>query len=161
MTRSPRSGRPPKPHNLKVIEGNPGKRKLAEAPKAPPSTPTMPSYLTAYAKTEWRRIVPILDSVGLLTQVDRQTLAAYCEAVATFKAATETIAQTGILVQGRRKGEAIKNPALQVQRDAARLIATYSAMFGLSPSDRVRLLADPSAGRGHHGGGDPLEALLQ
>ena len=158
---SGRTGRPPKPHHLKVIEGNPGKRSLAEPVKAPPSKPACPSWLSKYAKTEWRRIVPVLDSLGVLTQVDRSTLAAYCEAVSTFKAATETIEEFGVLVEGRRKGEAVKNPALQIQRDAARLIATYSSMFGLSPSDRVRLGADPGTGRGHTGGADSLEALLQ
>lgn len=137
-----RTGRPPKPVELKLIEGNPGKRRIAEPPKAPPSKPRCPSWLSTYAKTEWRRVVPVLDDLGLLTTVDRSTLAAYCEAVATFKEATELIAELGVLVQGRRKGEAVKNPALQVQRDAARLIASYSAMFGLSPSDRVRLTGD-------------------
>lgn len=139
-----RGGRPPKPVELKVIEGNPGKRRLVAPPKAPPSRPRCPSWLSDYAKTEWRRVVPVLDGLGLLTTIDRSTLAAYCESVATFKAATAIVADKGVLVQGR-KGEAVKNPALQVQRDAARNIAQFSSMFGLSPSDRVRLTGNVNA----------------
>lgn len=150
-------GRKPKPHHLKVIEGNPGKRSMAPPPKAPPARPYCPAWLSKYAKTEWRRVVPELDALGVLTKVDRSALAAYCEAVATFKEATEAIDKVGVLVQGRRKGDVIKNPALQVQRDAARLIATFSAMFGLSPSDRVRLMGDAKPGPA---AGDPLETLL-
>lgn len=153
--RSPRAGRPPRPHHLKVIDGNPGKRSLAAPAQPPPSKPRCPTWLTTYAKTEWRRVVPALDALGLLTGVDRSTLAAYCEAVATFKEATEAVTEYGILVKGRRKGEAVKNPALQIQRDAARSIATYSAMFGLSPSDRVRLVGDPG-----HRTGRTLDEIL-
>lgn len=152
-----RKGRPPKPTHLKVIEGNPGKRRLAPSVKAPPQKPRAPEWLTPYAKTTWRRLVPLLDDLGVLSAVDRDTIAGYCEAVSTFKSATEAIAKTGVLVQGRRKGEAIKNPALQIQRDASRLIATYSAMFGLSPSDRQRL-GDPT--RAGVGTAD-LETILQ
>lgn len=153
MTR--RGGRPPKPVELKLIEGNPGKRPVKLPPKAPPEKPRCPAWLSDYAKLEWKRVVPVLDRLGLLTSVDRATLSAYCEAVATFKAAVEAVKREGILVS-RRGGELVKNPALQVERDASRLIAAYSGMFGLSPSDRVRLLGTGQAG----GGLSELEALL-
>ena len=150
-----RRGRPPKPIELKVLEGGlSGKEIEALPPKPPPSKPRCPAWLSPYAKTEWKRVVPELDTLGLLTVVDRSTLAAYCEAVATFKAATEVV-RRGVLVTGQ-KGEAVKNPALQVQRDAARLIATYSSMFGFSPSDRARIL---SVGT-DVAGGPTLEDLL-
>lgn len=144
-SRSPRSGRPPKPTHLRVIEGNPGKRALPVEKKPPPSRPRCPDWLTKEAKAEWGRVVPVLDTLGVLSIVDRSSLAAYCESVSTFKAATEKV-KAGILVKGQ-KGEAVKNPALQVQRDAAKNIAAFSAMFGLSPADRVRLVGDAGAGR--------------
>lgn len=156
MTKSARMGRPPKAHHLKVIEGNPGKRALVPPPKPSPSRPRCPAYLSVYAKTVWRRLVPLLDDLGVLTEADRDTMAVLCQAVADFKAATELIASKGYLVQGRRKGEAVKNPMLQVRREAAREIATYSAMFGLSPADRVRLTGTP----GGRDGTQPLESFL-
>ncbi len=148
--RNARTGRPPKAHHLKVIEGNPGKRRLEEPPKPSPSRPRCPDFLTPHAKNTWRRLVPILDDLGVLTAADRDTMAALCEAVSRFKAATVMIANTDVLVKGQ-KGEAVKNPAVQIQRDATRDIAAYSAMFGLSPADRVRLLGAGSAGRGNAG----------
>jgi P27 family predicted phage terminase small subunit len=151
-----KTGRPPKAHHLKVIEGNPGKRRLVEPPKAPPRRPRCPEWLTPYAKTTWRRLVVILDDLGLLTLADRDTMAALCEAVSRFKASTEKIAASDVLVKGDRGP--VKNPAIQIQRDATRDIATFSAMFGLSPADRVRLLGAGNAGRG--GSGDELERML-
>jgi P27 family predicted phage terminase small subunit len=156
VSRNARTGRPPKPHHLKVIEGNAGKRRLQAPPKATPEKPRCPGYLTPYGKTTWRRLVVILDDLGVLTAADRDTMAALCEAVSRFKAATELIAKTDVLVKGERGP--VKNPAVQIQRDAARDLATFSAMFGLSPADRVRLLGAGNAGRG--GRGDELEGLL-
>lgn len=149
-----RRGRPPKPIPLKVLDGGMSKAKAERlGPKAPPQKPHCPSWLSQYAKTEWKRVVNELDRRGMVAAVDRSTLAVYCQAVATFKEATEAV-QKGILVRGQ-KGEAVKNPALQVQRDAARMIATYSSMFGFSPSDRVRILQE-----GVTDDGNTLEDLL-
>lgn len=150
-----RRGRPPKPLELKVLEGGLSGKELGSLPpKPPPSKPRCPAWLAPYAKTEWRRIVPELDALGMLTQVDRTTLAVYCQQVAIFKEATNIVTR-GILTTGQ-KGEPVKNPALQVLRDSARLIATYSSMFGLSPSDRARIL---SAGADVPGG-PTLEELM-
>lgn len=154
-----RAGRPPKPTHLKVIEGNPGKRPLAQPPKPSPEKPRCPSYLSPYAKTVWRRLVPLLDDMGILTTQDRETMAAFCQAVADFRRAVEVINEKGYMVQGRRKGEAVKNPMLQVKREAVREIATFSAMFGLSPADRVRLVGDAGAA-GDQGRGTGVEAWL-
>lgn len=151
-----RTGRTPKPHHLKVIEGNPGGRRLVEPVKPPPSKPRCPSWLDDYAKTVWRRLVDILDGYGVLTTADRETMAVYCQAVAAYREATEKIAKTGLLVQGQ-KGNAVTNPLWRIQRDAARLIMEGSARFGLTPADRVRLTGEPD---GSHGAGDTLEHLL-
>ena len=134
-----RKGPRSKPTHLKIIEGNPGKRPLhSRAPKQPSNRPIAPSWLSDDAKTEWRFIVPKLDAAGIITKLDRTTLAVFCEEVATFVEATEWVQSKGILVSGQ-KGEAVKNPALQIQRDSARLIATYSRMFGFSPVDRANM----------------------
>lgn len=151
-----RTGRTPKPHHLKVIEGNPGGRKLVAPLKAPPSKPRCPSWLDDYAKTVWRRLVDILDGYGVLTTADRETMSIYCQAVAAYRRATEDIAKTGLLVQGQ-KGNAVTNPLWRIQRDAARLILDCSARFGLTPADRVRLTGEPGA-KGD--AGDDLEGLL-
>lgn len=136
---SPRDGRPPKPIPLKVLEG--GLSSDAAGPvKLPPERPYCPDYLSTYAKSVWRRIVPQLDDMGVLARIDRETLAILCETVAKWREAAEVM-QRGILTTGQR-GEAVKNPAWQIYRDSARLISQYSAMFGLSPSDRARLFGD-------------------
>lgn len=152
-----RKGRPPQPAALKLIKGNPGKRRIAPEPKPAPSKPRRPQWLVGYARQEWDRVVPFLDGLGLLTIVDRTVLAAYCEAAAGLKAASSDLRKRGYLVESARgDGYLIKNPSNQLLKDYARLVSTYSSMLGLSPGDRVRLSGEarPSVDLG-------LEAALQ
>jgi hypothetical protein len=66
---------------LKLIKGNPGKRPLPkDEPQPDPAIPEKPDYLDAEASKEWDRIVPELERLGLLTQLDRAMLVSYCQA---------------------------------------------------------------------------------
>lgn len=70
----------PKPTALKVIEGNRGKRKLpGNEPKPKPKAPPCPKDIDAGAKRAWRRIVPMIEGVGLLTVIDGDMLAVLCQ----------------------------------------------------------------------------------
>jgi phage terminase small subunit len=51
-------GRRPKPTRMKILTGNPGKRRLNEnEPKPEPSVPDCPSELGPVARQEWDRLV--------------------------------------------------------------------------------------------------------
>lgn len=152
-----RTGRPPKPTPLKLVEGNPGKRPIRAGVKTPPSKPRRPQWLVGYARKEWDRITPELDSMGILARVDRNTLAGFCIAVAGMKAAYQDLNKRGFLIPSARKdGDLVKNPSNQLLRDNLKLISSFSSMFGLSPSDRVRLTGEAGA----HGGELGLDAIL-
>lgn len=85
MTRSILSGPPPTPTALKALRGNPGKRPIPEGEPMPSaSTPRPPADLDGEALAEWKRVVPELESLGLVTVLDRAYLVAYCEAWSTF-----------------------------------------------------------------------------
>ncbi len=93
-------GRKPKPTALKVLEGNPGKRRInGLEPKPPASLPTCPGHLSAAAKAEWKRIAKSLNQVGLLTQVDRATMAAYCQTYGRWVEAEEKLAETPLILR--------------------------------------------------------------
>lgn len=141
--------RMPVPTTLKVLRGNPGKRPLTKnEPKPTLGAPGCPTWLSIEAKAEWRRIVPRLDEIGLLTKVDRSALATYCEMWATFVYAQRKVHEHGIVIMAVEKisedGTVIytrpaKNPAIIVARDAADKIRQFCAEFGLTPSARTRL----------------------
>ena len=69
-----------KPTQLKVIEGNRGKRPLPEnEPKPQPIAPEMPKELDAGAKKTWSRLSSIILPLGLLTEADGDLFAALCQ----------------------------------------------------------------------------------
>ena len=73
-------GRKPTPTYLKLLNGNPGKRRLnPNEPKPRNRTPTCPSHLCPSAKAEWKRLAAQLAILQILTEFDRGALAAYCQ----------------------------------------------------------------------------------
>ena len=83
-------GRKPKPTNLKILNGNPGKRPLNKKepkPKVTPSGPYCPRWPESYAKDEWQRISKELKGLGLLTDIDVTAMAAYCQTYKRWRVA--------------------------------------------------------------------------
>ena len=147
-------GRKPKPTHLKLVEGNPGKRKI---PKGEPvfaqgDLPEPPEHLNALARAEWARVAAGLHSLRLLCGVDRAALAAYCVAYARWTQAENSIAEmakrdqlTGGLMIKTTNGNAIQNPLVGTSNKAAADMGRYAAEFGMTPAARARLAVDPDA----------------
>lgn len=147
-------GRPPKPTVLKIIEGNRGKRKLNDREPMPArGVPECPAWLDAEARAKWAALTPELDRLGLLTVVDGDALAGYCQAWAEFREATERLRKEG-RYQSTPAGKRV-HPACVRQQTALTMMAKFGAVFGLSPADRTRLAVDKSGER------DDFEAFLQ
>ena len=104
----------------------------------------MPSWMTPYAKTEWRYIVPQLDALGMLTGVDRATLVTYCEAVGTLREATEALQREGNSpVIRTTNGNYIQNPWIGIRNKASAEVLKYAVEFGMTPSARSRFEVKP------------------
>jgi P27 family predicted phage terminase small subunit len=130
-------GRKPKPSVLKAIQGNPGKRAIAGGEPQPlPGIPSCPPHLHADAREEWDRITAELAKLGLLCQVDRAALAAYCGAYGTWISAAK-LCQS--VVYQSKTGLIKVNPAVRVQHDAMILMHKFLSEFGLSPASRSRI----------------------
>ena len=148
------AGRKPKPTHLKLVTGNPGKRALPKAEaKVAPALPSPPPHLSDEAKVEWSRVAQELFKIGLLSGVDRAALAAYCQAYARWVQAERTIAEmakrdqlTGGLMIKTTNGNAIQNPLVGTANKAAADMVRYAAEFGMTPSARSRIHAQPPAG---------------
>lgn len=145
------AGRKPKPTALKIIAGNPGRRKLQEfEPKFDPSQPTPPPFLNDDAKVEWGRISGVLYEAGVLTDVDRGVLAAYCQAYGVWAQAEreiEKLQQSSVLnglILKTKDGNFIQQPLLGIANKARADMVKYAAEFGMSPSSRTRVETGPT-----------------
>lgn len=145
------TGRKPKPTVLKLVTGNPGRRKLnaAEA-KLPPARPKPPEWLNDIAQAEWDRIIGELYEGGLMTNVDTYALCAYCMAVARWRMAEQALKRMGdqdptnhAFMVRTSKGTAIQNPLVGIANQARDAMVRLAAEFGMTPSARSRVTAVP------------------
>jgi P27 family predicted phage terminase small subunit len=133
-------GRKPKPTALKVLHGD-RKDRINHAEPAPAEAAVPPPEdLSDDARAVWDRLAPDLIRVGVLTSWDVDAFVICCEALARYRQATKLVNGSALLVQG--PSGLVKNPALQVQREAESTFAQYAARFGLTPSDRSQLKVD-------------------
>lgn len=111
-----RTGRPTKPTALKIMEGNPGKRKLPENEPTPPDGEVVRPRMSPRAARVWDRYAPMVQAMGLLTPVDVPAFATLC----------------GLIAQSERKPEDM--PANRIAR-----MESLFGQFGMTPSSRARL----------------------
>lgn len=138
-------GPAPKPTNLKLLQGNPGKRPLNDnepdfgKPKEPP---TPPGHLGRYGKTEWKRIIPLLMQAGVYTEADMGVLAAYCQAYHRWVEAEKKIRAKKTLTFITDKGYEMQIPEIGIANTAMKQIKEFAKEFGLTPSSRTGIHID-------------------
>jgi P27 family predicted phage terminase small subunit len=135
-------GRKPQPTALKILRGNPGKRALSgdEPQPAPLIKLRAPSWLDKDAKKEWRRLAPMLERLGVLTETDTGALTAYCEAWSTWKNATQKIREFGMVVKHPSPGKLpVVSPYMRIANNALTQMRGLLVEFGMTPSSRARI----------------------
>jgi len=138
----------PKPTNLKILEGNPGKRPLNLAEPQPELGAKCPDWLSARGQTEWQRLAPVLENCGLLTLADQNTLAAYCEAFGNYVQATNEVQELCSLVEHGSHGTKVA-AIVNAQRIYADQMLKWGSKLGLSASDRtgIKISDKPKSGK--------------
>ncbi len=138
-----RRGPPPKPTKLKLLAGNPGKRPLnAREPDPEVEIPEIPEHLATGACQEWERVAGELESLGLLTRIDRASLAGYCQAWARWVEAEEQLAKFGLIVKAP-SGYPMQSPFLAIANKALEQMHRFSSEFGMTPASRTRIQTTP------------------
>jgi P27 family predicted phage terminase small subunit len=137
-------GPPPTPTNLKLLRGNPGKRKLnTNEPDPEPAIPTCPSHLDKVAKREWRRVTKELFALGILWKLDRAALGGYCDAYGRWAESAKQIQQYGMIFKSP-SGYPMPSPYLPILHTALDQMRAFLTEFGLSPASRSRFkVANP------------------
>lgn len=156
------AGRRPKPTALKLVTGNPGKRKINKAePKAKRQIPSCPAHLSDVAKVSWGRLGVLLDRLGVLTEADGLALERLCSCYAEILECNDVIIEKGRVyssIRRKRMSEDIDgedvvieeevsllkaNPAVAMLADADRRFKSYLVEFGLTPAARTKVQAKP------------------
>lgn len=143
------SGRRPQPTAIKLLRGNPGKRRINPNEPAPPpldaSFDDPPPALNGdeHAKAEWRRVAPILRACGLVTEAERTALLALCHQWSRYLEAHAQVREHGMMV-ANAAGLDVPNPFLGVADRALVHCQRLWAELGLTPTGRARVARLPS-----------------
>lgn len=137
-------GRKPKPTHLKILAGNPGKRRINKRePQPRGGVGAAPAWLNKAAKTEWRRVLKESPG-GLITALDRQILAQYCQNVARIAELERIVEDQGYTFVSE-KGFVCQRPEMGMLKNLQTIQKGLIAELGFSPSSRSRVHLAPTA----------------
>jgi len=143
MAKSSGAGRKAVPTKLRALKGSTGnvtKNKKEPKPgKAVKIDP--PDYLTKPAKEEWRRVAPILQRLGLFTELDAPALSAYCEAFARYVDAVERLKGQELVITYPTGAQA-PNHLIGIINSSVKQMRDFMTEFGMTPSSRAKLQVD-------------------
>ena len=137
----PVRGRKPTPLNLRVIQGNPGKRRLPKNLQLDPGIPQPPDFLDKEAIAEWHRIIKVLEPSRVIALADRAALAAYCCNYSRWAQAQRKLQELGTLLHRTAAGAIIQSPYVGISNRAMELMHKFLTEFGLTPVSRARVAA--------------------
>lgn len=136
---------PKKPTKLKVLQGTYRKdRANANEPVPDTTIPSPPDHLTQEASVEWGRISHQLYKLGLLSDLDRSALAAYCQVYGRWVKAERELALTGNLLDTTPNGMKQQHALVGIANKAMELMHKFLIEFGLTPASRTKVSAKQS-----------------
>lgn len=144
-------GRKAKPIYLHLLEGNKNRLTKTEIDKRLEAEKSMqpkndrikpPAWLDSMAKREFKRIAQELMDLDLLTNVDINALAAYCDAYSDYIKCTRIIQEEGLMVEYTNKAaetNKVPHPLLTKKKQLHEQMKSLATEFGLTPSSRASL----------------------
>lgn len=147
-------GRKPKPTALKVIAGNPGKRRLNEnEPKPASALQHAPDWFDEEQLKLWRYAVNHAPD-GVLGTIDREVLAIWVVASAMHSSAAQLQSQVDAknsmkMLTKTPNGMAVQSPYISIMNKQAQIMLKAAAEMGFTPSSRSRISVPRSEDEGN------------
>jgi P27 family predicted phage terminase small subunit len=149
-------GPPPKPTELKILEGNPGKQKLKRNHMKPERVLGLkcPKFIGKYGKQEWNRITTELARLGLLTKLDQGALEMYCRMYQKWRENEDFCIEKGTVFTYKEddvldsNGKVVKKgkikhiaqlPHVSIAMQCAEFCRKMLGEFGLTPAQRSKI----------------------
>lgn len=135
-------GPPKQPTAIKIARGTLRGNRAAE-PKPPADGIVMPSHLGKVAAARWAELLPLLQSVRVMTRADVEALARYCDTYEWWLATREKLRKEGdtypILNDKGDIKYIAQRPEVSIAHKLAVQLRQLEQDFGLNPSARASL----------------------
>jgi P27 family predicted phage terminase small subunit len=136
-------GPQPTPTAIKEARGTARPDRSARNEAKPVGKPTCPSWLPKDAKREFRRLVKLLDELGLIGMIDGNLLTRYASTWHRWRQAVQMVERSGEVVPLKHEDGTLKylqpNPYVSIARQLADQLHKMEAALGMSPSARSRI----------------------
>ena len=135
-------GKTPTPTTLKILRGNPGRRRLnSEEPWSPllKRMPPAPGFLDDEGKRVWSAEGRRFIKAGLLTALDLTMFGTWCIWYSKRDIASRAVNQSGLVVKAGGVGNPYINPYMSVISMCSKAMHQIEIEFGLSPASRTKV----------------------
>ena len=139
-------GRKPIPTKLKILNGVTNKKRInLNEPNPKPKAPAMPEGMDKVAEKEWQKLGPILESLGVLTNIDGGAFECLCVSYGEWVKYSRK-AQEKPLYKSEKTGYIQISPFVTLADRALTKYIKLATEFGLTPSSRSGIIAskDPN-----------------
>lgn len=135
------------PTHLRVLKGTAKAADLEDEPTPAARPVEAPDEFVGDALEIWNTYAPDLIAKKVLTAWDVEAFSAWCDAAMRLRTARRHLDEEGEVVEADvfdRNGtptgtRRVKNPWMQVWKDANEVLARLGSRFGLTPSDRSQI----------------------
>lgn len=133
-------GRPRTPNGLRLIRGTASHHAAPKhAVKPRPVAPECPEWLDDDARAEWKKTVPKLVKLGVVSDVDGAVLASYCQAYARWVQAERAISRRGLVFETTAAHYRAEAPEVRVALKYSAMLRALAGELGLTPNSRARM----------------------
>jgi len=116
-----------------------------DEPKLESDIPNCPVWVKGIARRKYKELTKLLNTMGVLTKIDRNALARYCDTWAWWREAREFIKKNGMVYVTYTGGDGNEKkikyiqqfPQVNIANKLAAQLGRLEAEFGLTPSARA------------------------
>lgn len=139
----------PTPTKLKILRGNQaGCQTKTHEPEPATDGIEMPQHLGQVASRRWAELLPMLQSIRVMTRADVEALARYCDTWEWWLATRAKLRADGdtypILNDAGEVKYIAQRPEVSIAHKLAQQLRQLEQDFGLNPSARTSLHVEPT-----------------
>lgn len=148
-------GPKPTPTEVLKVRGSWRANLNRNEPQPCKDVPRCPNWLNQQARKVWKQIVPQLNAMGVLTKIDCNTVARYCDCFARWKQMAKWMDEHGeVYPEKDNEGKTVgvrSWPQTNLYHKLGQMLGRLEAEFGLTPSSRTRVTVPESDGEEEKG----------